>query len=57
MLTKNIIFKNFLGKKNNLQINTLKKIVFNKNLLKNYLLLNSLTAEYKYSYKKNMFKI
>jgi len=52
MLTKNIIFKNFLGKKNNLQINTLKKIIFNKNLLKNYLLLNSLTTEYKYSYKK-----
>ena len=52
MLTKNIIFKNFLGKKNNLKINTLKKIVLNKNLLKNYLLLSSLTTEYKYSYKK-----
>ena len=52
MLTKNIIFKNFLGKKNNLKINTLKKNFFNKNLLKNYPLLNSLTAEYKYSYKK-----
>ena len=52
MLTKNIIFKNFLGKKNNLKNNTLKKIILNKNLLKNYPLLNSLTAEYKYSYKK-----
>ena len=56
MLTKNIIFKNFLGKKNNSKINILKKSIFNKNLLKNYPLLNSLTAKYSYSYKKKYIK-
>jgi len=55
MFTKNIIFNNF--KKKNLKKNK-KLINFLKyeNLIKAYPLLNSLTKEYKYSYKKKNIK-
>ena len=54
MFTKNIIFNNF--KKKNLKKNK-KLINFLKyeNLIKAYPLLNSLTKEYKYSYKKKKY--
>ena len=57
MLTKNIFFKNF--KKKNKKINKNKKILLK--LLKNnfqeqYQFLNSLTSNYKYSYKKKDIK-
>jgi len=53
MFTKNIIFKNFGKKKNKKLINKLFK---NQNLLEKYPLLNSLTNDYKYSYKKKDIK-
>ena len=56
METKHIIYKNF---SNNKQIQNKKKLTsfLNfKNLLKKYPLLNSLTNNYKYSFKKNNLK-
>ena len=56
METKHIIYKNFI---NNKQIKNKKKLTnfLNfKNLLKKYPLLNSLTNNYKYSFKKNNLK-
>ena len=55
MLSKDIIFKNFKGfinKNQNKKINNLLK----KELTTNYHLLNSLTSEYKYSFKKKDIK-
>ena len=51
MFSKNIIFKNFLQKKN---INVKKKInnILKKELIKSNALLNSFNKNYKYSYKK-----
>ena len=56
MFTKNIIFKNFLGKKNKKQKIILNKFFRNQNLLKQYPLLKSLTKNYKYSYRKKNIK-
>jgi len=52
MLTKNIIFKNFIGKKNKKINILLKKLIYSKNFFETYPLLKSLTNEYRYSYKK-----
>ena len=53
MFSKNIIFKNFLQKKN---INVKKKIIniLKKELIKSNALLNSFNKNYKYSYKKKI---
>ena len=53
MFSKNIIFKNFLQKKN---INVKKKInnILKKELIKSNALLNSFNKNYKYSYKKEI---
>ncbi len=56
MFTKNIIFRNFLGKKNKKQKIILNKFFRNQNLLKQYPLLKSLTKNYKYSYRKKNIK-
>ncbi len=52
MLTKNINFKNFIGKKNLKQTKYFKNFLKYNILLNKYPLLESLTKEYKYSYKK-----
>tara|TARA_B100001250_G_scaffold288681_1_gene250417 strand:+ start:981 stop:2153 length:1173 start_codon:yes stop_codon:yes gene_type:complete len=52
MLSKDINFKNFLGKKNKILKKKLLKEFKNENWLKKYPLLNSLKKEYRYSYKK-----
>ena len=53
MFSKNIIFKNFLQKKN---INVKKKInnILIKELIKSNALLSSFNKNYKYSYKKKI---
>ena len=56
MLTKNIKFENFSGKKNIKLEKTFKKSLNYAELLKNYPLLNSLTKQYKYSYQKKEIK-
>ena len=56
MLTKNIIFKNFLGKINKKHKIILKKNLNKKKLLKSYPLLKSLTDNYNYSFKKKDIK-
>ena len=52
MLTKNIIFNNFIGKKKNLKKKKIKEDLKNENILRLYPLLNSLKRDYNYSYKK-----
>jgi len=52
MLTKNIKFENFSGKKNIKLEKTFKELLNYAELIKNYPLLNSLTKQYKYSYQK-----
>ena len=52
MITKNINFKNFVSKKNNLSI----KKDLNLFLKTESELLKSLTTKYKYSYKKSLIK-
>ena len=52
MLTKNIKFKNFLGKKNLKFRKILKNIVYDKDLIEKYPLLKSMNKDYQYSYKK-----
>ena len=52
MLTKNIIFKNFLGKNSKKKKIILNKFFSNQNLIKEYPLLSSLKENYSYSYKK-----
>ena len=52
MITKNINFKNFLSKKNNLNI----KKDLNLFLKTESELLKSLTTKYKYNYKKSLIK-
>jgi len=56
MLTKNIKFENFSGKKNIKLEKTFKKLLNYAELLKNYPLLNSFTKQYKYSYQKKEIK-
>ena len=56
MFSKNIIFKNFNGKKNKLQKKFLNNIFKKENLLKKYSFLYSLTENYIYSYKKKTIK-
>ena len=56
MLTKNIKFENFSGKKNIKLEKTFKKSLNYAELLKNYPLLNSFTKQYKYSYQKKEIK-
>jgi len=56
MFVKDIIFKNFSGKKNNKQKNILSKFIKNNKLIKKYPLLKTLTKEYKYSYTKTDVK-
>ena len=55
MFSKNIIFKNFIQKKN---IKVKKKInnILKKELIISDLLLNSFNKNYKYSYKKEILK-
>ncbi len=55
MFSKNIIFKNFLQKKNIKNRIKLNKIL-KKELIESSSLLNSFTTEYKYSFKKNIIK-
>ena len=52
MLTKNIIFNNFIGKKKNFKKKKIKEDLKNENILRLYPLLNSLKRDYNYSYKK-----
>ena len=54
MFSKNIIFKNFKGKNNKLS-KKIKKIL-NRELIISNPLLNSLTTDYKYSFKKKDLK-
>ena len=56
MLTKNINFINFVGKKNFKLRKTLKHLLNYEKIIKNYPLLISLTNKYKYSYKKKNIK-
>ena len=56
MFTKNIKFKNFLGKKNPILNKILKSIIRDKALLEKYPLLNSLTKKFEYSYQKKNIK-
>ena len=56
MLTKNIKFENFSGKKNIKLEKTFKELLNYAELIKNYPLLNSLTKQYKYSYQKKKIK-
>ena len=55
MFSKNIIFKNFLRKKNNKISKKLNKIL-TKELKISSSLLNSYSTNYKYSFKKNIIK-
>ena len=55
MFSKNIIFKNFQLKKNLKNIKNINKIL-KKELNLSSSLLNSFTADYKYSFKKNIIK-
>ena len=55
MFSKNIIFKNFQLKKNIKNIKNINKIL-KKELNLSSSLLNSFTADYKYSFKKNIIK-
>ena len=56
MLTKNVKFKNFVGKKN-LKLNKiLRKVIKDKALIKKYPLLQSLTSKFKYSYNNKNIK-
>ena len=57
MLTKNIKFKNFLGKKNLKFRKILKNIVYDKDLIEKYPLLKSMNKDYQYSYKKKKIKL
>ena len=55
MFTKNIKFKNFIRKKNPKTNKILRNIIKDKALLKKYPLLNSLTKNFQYSYKKKKY--
>jgi glucose-6-phosphate isomerase len=56
MFTKNIKFKNFVGKKNPKLKKILRNIIKDKAFLNKYPLLNSLTKKFKYSYQKKNIK-
>ena len=56
MFTKNIKFKNFVGKKNPNLKKILRNIIKDKAFLNKYPLLNSLTKKFKYSYQKKNIK-
>ena len=56
MFTKNVKFKNFVGKKN-LKLNKiLRNVIKNKALIEKYPLLQSLTSKFKYSYNNKNIK-
>ena len=55
MDTKNIIYKNFKYKKNKLIKSKLSKFFFSKELAAEYPLLQSLSKNYNYSFKKKKF--
>ena len=55
MFSKNIIFKNFIQKKN-IRIKEKINNILKKELIKSELLLNSFKKKYKYSYKKEILK-
>ena len=56
MLTENIKLKNFFRKKNPKLNKILRNIIKDKNLLKKYPLLSSLTNKFEYSYQKKNIK-
>ena len=56
MLSKNIRFNNFLGKKNNRLNKKIKKDFKSNNFLKIYPFLHSLNKDYKYSFNKEKLK-
>ena len=57
MFTKNIKFKNFIGKQSSKKNLILKNFLKDKNLFTKYPLLKSLTKNYQYSYQKKNIKI